>query len=57
VVQAFFTDIVRIHGIPQSIVSDRDPVFRSSFWRELVRLTGIKRLMSLVFHPQTNGQT
>jgi hypothetical protein len=57
VVQAFFTDIVRLHGVPQSIVSDRDPVFTSTFWSELMRLMGTKLLMSSAFHPQTDGQT
>ncbi|KAF0921687.1 hypothetical protein E2562_030991 [Oryza meyeriana var. granulata] len=33
VAQAFFADIVRLHGVPQSMVSDRDPVFTSTFWR------------------------
>jgi hypothetical protein len=32
VAHAFFADIVRLHGIPQSIISDRDPVFTSAFW-------------------------
>ena len=57
VAQAFFTDIVRLHGVPQSIVSDRDPVFTSSFWSELMRLMGTKLLMSSAFHPQSDGQT
>jgi hypothetical protein len=57
VVQAFFTDIVRLHGIPQSIVSDRDPVFTSAFWRELMRLMGTKMHMSSAFHPKTDDQT
>ena len=51
VAQAFFADIVRLHGVPQSIVSDRDPVFTSTFWRELMRLIGTKQRMSSAFHP------
>ena len=39
---AFFQDIVRLHGLPSSIVSDRDPVFTSSFWKELFSLAGVK---------------
>jgi hypothetical protein len=42
VAHAFFADIVRLHGIPQSIVLDRDPVFTLAFWQELMRLTGTK---------------
>ena len=57
VAQAFFTDIVRLHGVPQSIVSDRDPVFTSSFSSEIMRLIGTKLLMSSAFHPQSDGQT
>jgi len=57
VAQAFFTDIVRLHGMPQSIVSDRDPVFTSAFWRELMRLMGTKLHMTTAFHPQSDGQT
>jgi len=57
VAQAFFADIVRLHGVPQSMVSDRDPVFTSTFWRELMRLMGTKLHMSSAFHPQLDGQT
>ncbi|KAF0916505.1 hypothetical protein E2562_007584 [Oryza meyeriana var. granulata] len=57
VAQAFFTDIVRLHGMPQSMVSDRDPVFTSMFWRELMRLMGAKLHMTTAFHPQSDGQT
>ena len=57
VAQAFFTDIVRLHGIPQSIVSDRDSVFTSNFWTELMRLSGTKLQMTTAFHPQSDGQS
>ena len=57
VAQAFFSDIVRLHGIPQSMVSDPDPVFTSKFWSELMRLSGAKLHMSSAFHPQSDGQT
>jgi transposase InsO family protein len=56
VAQAFFREIVRLHGIPQSIVSDRDPVFTSTFWKELMRLFGINLQMTTAFHPQSDGQ-
>jgi transposase InsO family protein len=57
VAQAFFADIVRLHGVPQSIVSDHDPMFTSTFWRELMRLLGTKLHMTSAFHPQSDGQT
>jgi transposase InsO family protein len=57
VARAFFDEIVRLHGIPVSIVSDRDPVFTSSFWRALFKASGSTLLMSSAFHPQTDGQT
>jgi hypothetical protein len=40
--KAFFDTIFRLHGVPESIVSDRDPVFTSTLWKELFRLTGTK---------------
>ncbi|KAF0888484.1 hypothetical protein E2562_014721 [Oryza meyeriana var. granulata] len=57
VAQAFFNDIVRLHGISQSMVSDRDPVFTSKFWSELMCLSGAKLHMTSAFHPQSDGQT
>jgi len=57
VAQVFFAEIVRLHGVLQSLVSDRDPVFTSTFWRELMRLTGTKLHMTTTFHPQSDGQS
>jgi hypothetical protein len=57
VAKAFFEQVVRLHGVPASIASDRDPVFTSTVWRELFRLSGTQLRTSSVFHPQTDGQS
>lgn len=46
---------MRLHGLPETIVLDRDLKFTSAFWREVHRTLGAKLLMSTLFHPQTDG--
>ena len=49
--------VVRHHGLPDSIVTDRGSLFTSKFWSSLCYFLGIKRRLSTAFHPQTDGQT
>ena len=55
--QLYIDEIVRLHGVPVSIVSDRDPRFTSMFWKSLHGALGKKLKFSTAFHPQTNGQS
>jgi transposase InsO family protein/ribosomal protein L21E len=57
VTQAFINTIYRLHGLPKSIVSDRDKIFTSALWRELFRLSDTALHMSSSYHPQSDGQT
>ncbi|KAL2237277.1 UNVERIFIED_CONTAM: Retrovirus-related Pol polyprotein from transposon 17.6 [Sesamum indicum] len=57
IAKIFFEHIYKLHGLPFSIVSDRDKVFTSHFWKELFNLTGVSVDMSTAYHPQTDGQT
>ncbi|GJP33858.1 hypothetical protein CLOM_g12728 [Closterium sp. NIES-68] len=55
--QVFVQYIISQHGIPTTLISDRDPKFTSKFWKELMSLLGTKLAMSSAYHPQTDGQT
>jgi hypothetical protein len=56
VARVFFDGIVRLHGIPSSILSDQDPIFTNSFWRELFRLADVQLNLSSAFHLQSGRQ-
>jgi hypothetical protein len=53
----YLSEVIRLHGVLASIVSNRDSKFTSIFWRELQQLLGTKLLMSTAFHPQMDGAT
>jgi hypothetical protein len=55
--ELYLHEIVRLHGVPESIVSDRDPRFTSRFWMSLQKAMGTKLRFSTAYHPQTDGQS
>jgi hypothetical protein len=57
VVKLFFREVFRLHGLPKTIISDRDNRFMSTFWQELFRLVGMTLTPSTIYHPHTDGQT
>jgi len=50
-------NVVKLHGLPDTVVSDRGPQFVAEFWRHLCRLLRITVKLSTAFHPETDGQT
>ena len=55
--ELYVNEIVWLHGIPLSIVSDRNPRFTSRFWKELQSALGTRQKFSTAFHLQTDGQS
>ena len=53
----FRDNMWKLHGLPESVVSDRGPHFVAEWTKELNRMLGIETRLSTAFHPQTNGQT
>ena len=57
IVRKYIDEIVRLHGVPASIVSDRDSRFTSYFWKAFPKALGTRVNMSTAYHPQTDGQS
>ncbi|KAL0325112.1 UNVERIFIED_CONTAM: Retrovirus-related Pol polyprotein from transposon [Sesamum radiatum] len=57
IAKLFFDNIYKLHGLPTSIVTDKDKIFTSKFWKELFSLSGVSLDMSSDYHPQSDGQT
>jgi hypothetical protein len=57
VAQTFHNEVYRLHGLPSTIISDRDKVFTSNLWQELFKLSETTLNMSSAYHSQTDGQT
>lgn len=57
IAKVFMDTVVTLHGLPTSIVSDRDTRFTSAFWQQVTGLLGVKLFLSSGYHPETDGQT
>ena len=53
----YIREIVRLHGMPVSIVSNKDPRFTAHFWKSFQKAMGTRLMMSTTFHLQTDGQS
>jgi len=57
VVERFLDTVYKLHGLPSKIIIDRDPLFTSTFWKDLMQRLGVQLNYNTAYHPQTDGQT
>ena len=57
IAQVFLDQVYRLHGLPESVIFDRDRIFVSKFWQELFHLLGVGLHYSSSYHPQSDGQS
>lgn len=57
VAQLFLDNVIKLYGTPKSLVTDRDKVFTSGFWKSLFQALNIKLALTTAYHPQTDGQS
>jgi transposase InsO family protein len=55
--EIYLDQIVRLHGVPKTIISDHGAPFIARFWEQLQHALGTKLIRSSAYHPQTDGQT
>jgi len=57
IAKTFMENVVKLHGMPKSIVTDRDTIFVSQFWKEFFKAYKVNLKFSTAYHPQTDGQS
>lgn len=57
IAKVFMDNIVKLHGLPRLIVTDRDPIFVNHFWKELFKLYKVELNLTIAYHPQCDGQS
>ena len=57
IAEKFMEDVIKLHGMPKSIISDQYPIFVNKFWQEFFNMLGTKLKLRSAYYPQTDGQT
>jgi hypothetical protein len=55
--QAWIREVIRLHGVPKRIISDRGPLMNAGYWKTFQHYLNSRRVLSSAYHPQTDGQT